>query len=295
MTWVHAGLWLLPLLAVLGVWSTRRGELRRQQLIEWSGVQARRRSSWTRLCQVAGWGGLLLAILSSVQESAELEPRTGAVLVLLDVSRSMEAVDAQETRLQRLRRATRNYVAASRARRVALLVFAGSTEVVCPWTEDREVVQHFVATVGPEQVLEGGTDLSGALRTALDWSSDQGGRRLLVASDGDPPLADWQALTEIASRQDVCIDSLVYGGTQPARVPSLEEPITVADPEWTRAQPDALAQLSGRTGGRSWQAEDLAEARPSTEFRANPVQAQLWLVLGCLLLGVGWIQQERGR
>ena len=110
------------------------------------------------------------------------------VLVLLDLSRSMNAPDLAPNRLTVAKRAALEIVRASPGDRVGLIVFGGSAFLQLPLTLDRAAFEQFLDAASSSDLGDLSTNLSSALRTAatvLLHEADAGYRVALVVSDGE--------------------------------------------------------------------------------------------------------------
>ena len=110
------------------------------------------------------------------------------LLVALDVSRSMLADDAGDSRLGRAKTAIARLVDALDGDRVGLLLFAGQSVRVCPLTLDRGFFHASLRDAAPRAAGRGGTLLGPALdeaRNMLDAEYDRDQVILLVTDGGD--------------------------------------------------------------------------------------------------------------
>ena len=90
------------------------------------------------------------------------------IIIALDCSRSMTAADIQPTRLERAKREVFDLLAMLKGDRVGLVAFAGTAFLQCPLTLDYDAFNLFLDTLSPDYLPVGGTDITGALFTALD-------------------------------------------------------------------------------------------------------------------------------
>ncbi len=99
---------------------------------------------------------------------AHLEPRRGLDLVVaLDFSRSMLAADVYPSRLERAKRELDKLIDGLKGDRVGLVAFAG-VSMSYPLTNDYAAAKLFWRDLGPADIPVGGTNLSGAVRDALE-------------------------------------------------------------------------------------------------------------------------------
>ncbi|MEN9798394.1 MAG: BatB protein [Pseudomonadota bacterium] len=120
----------------------------------------------------------------------EVTQRKGIDLVVaLDVSNSMLADDVQPNRLERAKLELLTLLDELKGDRVGIVLFAGDAFVQCPLTSDYAAARLFLREARPEQMQQGGTQLSAALETSrrvLD-GADRGAkdRVVVLLSDGE--------------------------------------------------------------------------------------------------------------
>ena len=95
---------------------------------------------------------LLLIVLmgpSWRQQPSPLSQDEAALVVLLDVSNSMEQRDIQPSRLRRAKQKIGELLALRSDKPAALIVFAGSAHTVLSLTADREIINQYLAAIKP--------------------------------------------------------------------------------------------------------------------------------------------------
>ncbi len=95
---------------------------------------------------------LLLVLLlgpSWRQQPSPLSQDEAALVILLDVSESMQQTDIQPSRLQRARQKIGELLALRPDRKAALIVYAGSAHTVLSLTADQEILKQYLAAVNP--------------------------------------------------------------------------------------------------------------------------------------------------
>jgi Ca-activated chloride channel family protein len=196
------------LLPVAG-WVAVRGERRRGAALEAFGDPAvlALGSSLPRRSGIR-WalrlGALLLAVLALARPQAGERTsglaRTGRdVLVVLDLSRSMNAADAGGSRLAAAKRLAWETISASPGDRVGLVVFGGSAFLQLPLTTDQAALELFLDAASSDDLGDPATDLSVALLTAartFEHEGERGRQAVLLVSDGESGEGDLDAALE---------------------------------------------------------------------------------------------------
>ncbi|MEM1110799.1 MAG: VWA domain-containing protein [Pseudomonadota bacterium] len=152
------GLLFLPLALALW-WMSRRqqegdmfGGIIAPHLLEHLRV-GRFRSRWFNPRTLSIVITVFLAIImmgpSWRQEPSPLSQDEAALVILLDVSASMEQVDIQPSRLARARQKISDLLDLRLDKRAALIVYAGSAHTVLNLTADREILGQYLAALQP--------------------------------------------------------------------------------------------------------------------------------------------------
>jgi Ca-activated chloride channel homolog len=125
------------------------------------------------------------------------------IIIALDCSRSMTAADIRPDRLERAKREVFDLLAMLKGDRVGLVAFAGTAFLQCPLTLDYDAFNLFLDALAPEYLPVGGTDISGALETALTSFDPKSAsdKAVILITDGEntgegDPVKAAQALKE---------------------------------------------------------------------------------------------------
>jgi Ca-activated chloride channel family protein len=232
-----AALWLLlPVVALAGL-ATWRLLQRRDLLVRTAGPQARRLAPRAGLSRPAGritlWlTGLLLLALALARPQCgtrtELSRRYGIdLVVLLDVSRSMQARDVLPDRLTRATLEVGSLLEQLAGDRVGVVVFAAEAFVQCPLTTDYQAARLFLRSVGPGSVPQQGSDLGRALRAARQLleqgENSQGrGKAVLVVSDGEDLEGDAGEAARALGEAGIRVHALAVGTLAGEPIPLLD-------------------------------------------------------------------------
>ena len=121
------------------------------------------------------------------EHTREVRKEGSDLLVVLDVSRSMNAADVAPSRLARAKDAIRLAADSLKGDRAGIVLFAGSAFLQCPLTADIGAFNMFLDAAGPESVSAQGTDMGKALKIAENVFKKKktAARMLLLISDGE--------------------------------------------------------------------------------------------------------------
>ena len=223
------------------------------------------------------WRSLRLALLLALGFVCWLDPRWGEETVsverrgldlvfCLDTSRSMLASDMAPTRLQRAIGDIHSLLPTLKGGdRVGLIVFAGEARLWVPLTHDTDSFAGLLDEVDTTVVKTGGTDLSKALRRALDISApeDSATTVVLLMTDGEDLAAAGQQAASELKDQGLTVYTIGYGSALGSKITVQnggkqaflrnregKEVISQMDPE-------SLRRLAAVTGGEFVRAEAM--------------------------------------
>ena len=110
------------------------------------------------------------------------------LLILLDISRSMQAGDVAPSRIARARQEIEDLITRNRLLRIGLIAFASVPHVVSPITEDAQALRNTLPALSTDLVKLQGSRLHAALDRAevlLAGLPEDSARAILLISDGD--------------------------------------------------------------------------------------------------------------
>ena len=319
--------WLVgvPLVIALALWAWRGARAR-------DGIWTRHVDPWLQPWVLAagerGSGGALgatacaavlgcLALAGPSWERQEMPLERGgdAMVIALDLSRSMEATDLAPSRLARARLKLLDILAARRGGETALVVFSANAFVVTPLTSDTETIASQVMSLDSSLMPSRGSYPESGIRKSLqllEQAEVRQGRVLLITDGGNlPPAMD--AARELAAadhRMSVLGVGTTEGGPIPAQrggfvtdgrgniaLPRLERSglerlATAGRGRYADLASDGrdlarLAVVARATSTASAGADDSLESVALERWRdAGP-----WLVLLCLPL-VAWAMRR---
>jgi Ca-activated chloride channel family protein len=273
-------IWLFvffPCWFVLAWWFARR---RRRDMARWEGYgrpfsrgHDRARLEWLRrVLLLVGLAAVVLGI-AGPNWGHDDRPETALsrdVVIALDMSRSMLAEDvlgkSAPNRLGRARDALVDLAdALERAgvQRLALVVFAGRSQLVCPLTPDCDYFREKVAGLdpdNPELEIEpqdgSGTRIGAGVKLALATHEFErsGAQDIILISDGDDPAHDgeWQLGIEEAQGRHIAVVTVGIGDpANDSRIPLPSGKFLRYEGQdvVTRLQERPLMEIAKQTGG----------------------------------------------
>lgn len=197
------------------------------------------------------------------------------IVLALDASLSMLAIDERPSRLERLKQEVRRLRAGSRGDRFALLAFAGRSYILSPLTVDDGALDLFLDNLDPSIVGQAGSAISRAMTQGTDLlqaSRSAGDRALVVMSDGEA-FEDQQeiiAAAERAGKAGIAVVTVGFGTEVGSTIPIREGDRIVEKRDEndqivvTRYHPETLRSAAAAAKGTFI---DAAETDKATRIR----------------------------
>jgi Ca-activated chloride channel homolog len=156
------------------------------------------------------------------------------VLVLLDLSRSMNAVDDSIPRLAQAKHGIGQVLAATPENRVGLIVFGGSAFLQLPLTTNQAAFRRFLDAASTDDLGDPATSLASALTaaaTTFEHDGERGYQSVLIVSDGESGRDDVGPPLTRLQRAGIPVFAIGVGSPQGAPVPADS---TEAPEKWHR-------------------------------------------------------------
>jgi Ca-activated chloride channel family protein len=278
--WLLLGLLSLPLLVLGYRWLQRRPSryaVRYTNLDVLAGVVENTRS-WRRHVGLAFFLLALTALLvgfarPSMNRLADREEAT--VVLVIDVSGSMQAEDVEPTRLEAAQKVVRDFMRGLPERfQVGVVAFSETAEVAAPATEDRQLAIDALDYLYPQRGTAIGDGIARGVEVARAAEAGQPGRErpaaILLLSDGSQTeglLLPLQGAARAKSFKipiytialgtpEGVVEFNRFGGTRIIPVPP-DEP--------------TMRQIAAATGGRFYKAESAGDLRDAYESMGSLV------------------------
>jgi Ca-activated chloride channel family protein len=224
------------------------------------------RPGWRRHVPAAAVALALAALVVSIAQpvhSVRVPKEAATIMLVIDVSASMDATDVSPTRLEAATASAKTFVNELPPQvRVGLESFSRSAQVITSPTVDHKAVSD-----GIDRLLLGtGTATGDAIYTALDAlaaandtagasATQKGGSAIVLLSDGVPTVGrPWQGAAQNAANQGVPISTIAFG-TADGMVTVQGRMIAVP------ADPDTMASIAETTNGKFFKAASAKELR----------------------------------
>jgi len=181
-------------------------------------------SSGSRLRQL-WWLALPLLVFGASGPSLErtelpVFEKSDALVIVLDLSRSMWATDTQPSRIRRARQKVMDVLDLRSEGVTGMVVFAGDAHVVTPLTDDTRTIENLLSALAPDIMpLPGSiaTEALGLAASLLETSGLTNGSVLLI-TDGLPKLSTSQ-VSDLLKPVDADLSILIVGTETGAPIP----------------------------------------------------------------------------
>ncbi|RMI30341.1 VWA domain-containing protein [Nocardia stercoris] len=256
-------------------------------------------------------GLMLLTVAAAGPQAAKQVPRNRAtVMLVIDVSLSMEATDVPPSRIDVARKAASQFVdGLTPGINLGLVTFAGTASVLVSPTTNREAVKHAIQTMKLAERTATGEGIFSAMQAIDTLGSVLGGAetpppaRIVLMSDGKQTVPDDKdtenprhgfVAARLAKEKGIPVSTISFGttwgtvsipdqdgkGTQTVRVP---------------VDDDALKHIADLSGGEFFTASSLEELSSvyATLDKQIGYEMQMgdasrpWLLLGLLVSAAG--------
>jgi len=267
-------LWLLPILGLVLFWEFR---FRKRSGILFSDVRSLsqlrdRRAEWlTKVSRVLRYALLLVLVIALIQPKSVHNKRNQRaegidIIMVLDVSISMNAEDLKPNRLQVAKETIDKFVSNRVSDRIGVVVFGGDAFTLSPLTVDYTILREMLAKVNTGQ-FGNGTAIGLAIATGLNRlkSSDAKSKVMVLLTDGENNAGGIEPLAaaELAKKMGVKLYVVGVGQQGGARTPVFDDKLRKRylrgqDGRYVRTQLDEvpLKEIARLTGGRFFRAED---------------------------------------
>lgn len=239
MVWFNATyLWFLlaiPLLAGLIWYIKKRDEQRRSRFFDQRLVRQLRRGFWLlgeRVKLIMLMSAFLFFVIGLAgprigTEVRDIEQRGGDILIILDLSRSMNTEDIRPSRLEKAKFEIQRVIDRSVGDRVGLLVFTGEAFVQSPMTQDHSALRMFLDIAETHQMPTSTTNFRAAFEKARETFDGLEERRdaarvVLVISDGEDQGSPYSNALNSLTSDGIHIFTVGIGTSEGGRIPLYE-------------------------------------------------------------------------
>ena len=232
-------LWLLSGVAFLGLLWILMSWHEKQRLKRWADPEMfprliPDRRKWKPVTKgILTLLGLSLVVVALANpllgKKQEKGKRAGSdIAICLDVSNSMMAEDVKPNRLTRCKQVINNLLNTMTGDRVSLIVFAGTSFIEMPLTNDYTAAKLFLDQVDCSMIKAQGTAIGDAIEKAMatfgygdedrEWTTNNS-RAIIVISDGENHEDDAIGAAKKANKEGIRVCTIGLGSSQGTPIP----------------------------------------------------------------------------
>ena len=170
------------------------------------------------------------------------------LIIALELTRSMMAVDQPPSRLERAKQKIRDILVARKGARTAIIVYAGSAHAALPLTDDAALIEIYLESLFPSLMPVQGNDATQALNLAQEmlWQEEATGTVLFMSDGIDQTHAE--AFKRFKEKNSDQIIIMGFGSDQGGLLK--DEYGTITDIKTTGANWTGLGSIANASGGK---------------------------------------------
>lgn len=302
------GLIIVPIMGVFLLWR----ELVRQQKLRELGDDFLIRqlilqvNFSKRLFKVAMWFLALISLILALArptwgtENQPIQSQSVDFVFLIDVSRSMDAQDVVPSRLERLIIDIQAWLPLLSGNNIGVLIFTDQSLPYLPFTSDTEIITAFLESISTNSLTSKGTDIIGAVETAVDFFQPTGSQKpiFILFSDGESHSETISPNLQKIIESGIRIFTIGYGTIEGSPIPLYTIDGTLAGYHTdqnnnlviTRLESDLIEKIAQATQGQyapyeefSQLAETIVETmkknNTASQTQTRPSEQFIWFVL----------------
>lgn len=237
--------------------------------------------------------GLLTVAWATPRQTVDVPRERATVVVVMDVSLSMDAADVSPTRLAAAKASAREFVDSLPPRfNVSLVEFAGTASIVVPPTTDRGVVNAAISNLQLRESTAIGEGIYAALDALLMVPPDPTNPEatvpatIVVLSDGESQRgrSPYTAAAE-AKRRGVPVNTIAFGTDNGYIIDT-----RTGRREWVRVNREQLAEIAAEGGGKGYYAPSAERLREVySEIRQSAGTEKAYMEVTSRYVGAGLV------
>ena len=206
---------------------------------------------------------LLLALLGPSFGEVQKEVKSVGkdIYIAIDLSQSMDAIDIQPSRLEKIKYELKNLVAAFSSDRVGLVIFSSEAFVQCPLTYDQSALNLFIETLHTGLVPSTSTDFAAPMEMILKKFTDDEDKSttkkpttqlMLLVSDGEDFGEETDEMASDMKNAGIKVFTLGIGTNEGGKIPfrkSFKRDGTGRE-VLTKMESEKLREIANVTGGQ---------------------------------------------
>ncbi len=182
------------------------------------------------------------------------------IVMTLDISSSMNALDFKPNRLEAAKEVATQFISARENDKIGLVIFSGQSFTQCPLTTDGATLINLLADIKTGMMEEDGTAIGLGLATAVNRIKDSKAKSkvIILLTDGVNNQGEVAPLTaaEIAKTFGVRVYTIGVGTKGVAQIPVQTPYGTRMVDQEVKIDEEMMKEISSITGGQYFRATD---------------------------------------
>lgn len=158
---------------------------------------------------------LALARPQKTNESIEQWSEGIDIMLVLDISESMDLKDLKPNRLEAAKKVATTFIDGRFQDRIGIVIFSGEAYSLSPLTTDYQLLKYFIKDISFKQIQKPGTAIGNALAVAINRmkDSDSKSKVIILISDGESNAGQIDPITaaELAYAHNLKIYTIAVG------------------------------------------------------------------------------------
>lgn len=182
------------------------------------------------------------------------------IMILVDLSESMNADDVKPTRLEKIKFEMKKIIDEFSSDRIGIIMFSSEAFVQCPMTYDKNALNLFTETLNTGLVPNSGTDFGPALELSLSKLNDENSQTndvnskiILLISDGEDFGEETESALNKINESNIKLFTIGVGSEEGSKL-LLSDGNFKKDNEGkeviTKLNPSSLKDAANDTGGK---------------------------------------------
>ncbi len=224
------------------------------------------------------FGLLIVALLGpSFGESKKEVKSVGKdIMICVDLSKSMDAIDIAPTRIEKIKHELIKIVAAFNSDRIGVVIFSGEAFLQCPLTYDQSALNLFIETMNTGLVPSSGTDFGPPMRMAIQKMEQETNRAqakskiIILISDGEDFGEETNEVVQEIESESIKLFTLGIGTEKGGQIRAGSGFKTDKQGNLvvSKLNPTSLKALASKTGGKYF---EINETRNDVSRLINTV------------------------
>ena len=209
------------------------------------------------------------------------EDRSGyEIMIAFDVSRSMLARDVSPSRIERAVLGLKNFIANLSEARFGIVIFKGDAACILPLTDDIHSINMILENLGPDLMMEPGTNIAKGLDISLKSFCEAGRfKSILLFTDGEYLDGSPLGIAKQCGRLNIPIIPVAMGTENGGRIILAEGGYLINDNSEvviSRLNMDVLEEIADLSGGKVFKYDEIHKISDELIFILKNLEPGEW-------------------